>query len=485
MLEKLKELTKDTALYGISTIVGRFLGFVLVPFYTNVFLPEEFGIQSYLYAFLAFANIVYIYGMDAAFMKYSTVEGNDKKEVFSTGMLFIFLTTIVFTGILFTSFDWITTQAKLNEFSYLFYYVIGILFLDVLTLIPFSELRLERKAGKFATIKIGNIVINVALNFILILGFNYGIEAIFISNLIASAFSFLVLIPDIISNITFKINSKYLKKMIYFGLTYLPASIAAMIVQMVDVPIMRELTDDATLGIYRANYKLGIFMMLFVAMFHYAWQPFFLTNAKEKNAKEIFAKVLTLFLIVASTIWVIIAVFIDDFASFQFLPGKSLIGENYLEGTFIVPIILLAYIFHGMYINFIAGIYIEEKTQYLPIITGAGALLNVVSNFILVPTLGIVGGALSTLFSYMLMAALIYLFSQKVYRVNYETGTVIKILSILAIITVGYYYSYYTDNLNYVVKLSLFFFFFISMFIFNILKVSQLKTTINSLLKKK
>ncbi|MCB0730851.1 MAG: oligosaccharide flippase family protein, partial [Ignavibacteriae bacterium] len=291
MIEKIKELTKDTALYGISTIIGRFLGFILVPFYTNVFSTDEFGIQSYIYAFLAFANIVYIYGMDAAFMKYATVIEKDKKKVFSTGYIFVTITTLIFSIILVFAHSWLAKEADLTNYSQILVYVIGILFLDTATLIPFSELRLERKAARFATIKILNILINVSLNFILILGYGYGIEAIFISNLVASAFSFVVLIPTIIENIEWTIDKPYLKKMLFFGLTYLPASVASMIVQVVDVPIIRELTDESTLGIYRANYKLGIFMMLFVSMFHYAWQPFFLTNAKEENAKKIFSKV--------------------------------------------------------------------------------------------------------------------------------------------------------------------------------------------------
>lgn len=145
----------------------------------------------------------------------------------------------------------------------------------------------------------------------------------------------------------------------------MPASVASMIVQVIDVPIIRELTNESTLGIYRANYKLGIFMMLFVSMFHYAWQPFFLTNAKEENAK-IFSKVLSLFLIFTSFMWIVLSLFIDDIASFQFYHGRSLIGKEYLSGIYIVPIILLAYIFHGLYINFIAGIYLEEKQNIFP-----------------------------------------------------------------------------------------------------------------------
>ena len=290
MFDKLKELSKDTAIYGVSTMIGRFLGFLLVPFYTNVFTTEQYGIFTYIYTILAFLNIVYIYGMDASFLKYSSLaEEQKKKDVFSTPFLFVLVTSVSFS---FLFFSLRTEAAELLDipmkYGSLLNYVILILFLDSVALIPFSNLRLRRKAKKFALIKIINIVINIVLNLYLILVLGMGIEAVFISNLAASLFSLAALLPDIIGLLNYRIDKETLKTMLKFGLPYLPANIASMMVQMIDVPILRELTNDSTVGIYRANYKLGIFMMLFVSMFQYAWQPFFLNNAKEKNAKEIF-----------------------------------------------------------------------------------------------------------------------------------------------------------------------------------------------------
>ncbi|MCB9247198.1 MAG: polysaccharide biosynthesis C-terminal domain-containing protein [Ignavibacteriales bacterium] len=345
-------------------------------------------------------------------------------------------------------------------------------------------MRLKRKASKFALIKIINILINVGLNFTLILKYKFGIEAIFISNLAASAFSFVVLIPTIISNLDFSIDKSYLKKMLFFGITYLPASVASMIVQVVDVPIIRGLTDESTLGIYRANYKLGIFMMLFVSMFHYAWQPFFLTNAKAENAKKIFSKVLSLFLIFASFMWVVLSLFIEDIARFQFLPGRSLIGKDYLVGIHIVPIILLAYIFHGLYINFIAGIYLEEKTKYLPVITGVGALLNIVSNFILVPQIGILGGAISTLLSYIVMAIGIFIVSQRFYKIDYEFDLILKVMFVIVLISTIFYYFTFTSGLTFSIKLILLAIFVILFFVLKIIKPNDIKASIRMLMRK-
>jgi O-antigen/teichoic acid export membrane protein len=257
-----------------------------------------------------------------------------------------------------------------------------------------------------------------------------------------------------------------------------------MIVQVIDVPIIRELTDEATLGIYRANYKLGVFMMLFVSMFHYAWQPFFLTNAKEENAKKIFSKVLSLFLIFTSFIWVVLSLFIEDLARIELLHGKTLIGTQYLVGIYIVPIILLAYLFHGLYINFIAGIYLEEKTKYLPIITGIGALINIVSNFILVPQIGILGGAISTLLSYIAMSIGIFFVSQKFYKIDYEYGLILKVFIVITIVSIIFYYFSFTDSLTISIKFIILGIFITLFLILKIIKPSDIKSSINILLRK-
>ncbi len=482
MLNKLKELSKDTAVYGISTIVGRFLGFLLVPFYTNVFTREEFGIFTLIYAYLAFLNIVYIYGMDAAYMKYTSLaEGEEKKKTFSTPYIFVTLTSILLSAIFYLfKEDFGAAIALSSEYFGLLIYVILILFFDTLALIPFNALRLERKTKKFALIKLTNIVINLSLNLILILKYDYGIEAIFISNLAASIFSFVVLIPDLIKRFRFKIDKPILVKMLKFGIPYLPAALASTVVQIIDVPIVERLTDTETLGLYRANYKLGIFMMLFVQMFNFAWQPFFLENVKEKNAKEIFSKILTLFLITGSIIWITLSLFVEDIATIEIMNGRTLLGKEFLEGLYIVPIILLAYLFNGLYVNFTAGIYIEEKTKYFVLVTGAGAIVNVIVNLILIPQLGIMGAALATLASYVVMAVGLFIVSQKFYKIDYEYLKIIKIFFIIFAAGILYFYLYYIGALNIGIKFLIFFGFILSLFVLRIVNKDEIVRTLKS-----
>ena len=475
MKDKIKELSKDTILYGISTIVGRFLTFILVPFYTNVFTTTENGIFNNVYAYIAFFNVVYIYGMDAAFMKFSsTAEENKKKDVFSTPYIFVFGTTLVFSVILLIlKNNFLSLMDVGHGYTNLHYYLILILLFDTLALVPFANLRLKRRVIKFTSIKLINIAVNLSLNLILVLKYHFGIEAVFIANLSASVFSFIALTPDIFKNLNFHIDKEILKKMIRFGLPYLPASISSMIVQVIDRPLVQAMTDTSTLGIYSSNYKLGIFMMLFVTMFNYAWQPFFLNNAKEENAKEVFSKILTLFLLVASVIWILLALFVDDFARWEFLPGKSIIGKEFLSGLVIVPIILLGYLFNGLYFNFQAGLYIEDKTKYFPLVTGLGALVNVGVNLLLIPIWGIMGAALATLAAYMVMAGGLFYFSQKVYEIKYEYTRIAKILLLLFVTGGIYYYLLYNVGLNISIKFLMLAGFIASVFILRIISLSE------------
>lgn len=487
MLKKIKQLTKETAVYGISTIVGRFINFLLVPLYTNVFVNSDFGQYTLIYAYLSFFNVVFIYGMDAAFLKYSSIaEKEKKKNVFSSAFNFVFLTTTILCLLFFIFKYDLQSAAKIPfELSDIINYVILILFFDTITLIPFANLRLENKASKFAFIKLGNILINLGLNIVLILRLKMGIESIFISNFVASVFSFVMLIPEIIKRFEFSVSKESLKSMLKFALPYLPGSLAAMMVQIIDVPIVRALTNESTLGTYRANYKLGILMMLFVSMFNYAWQPFFLNNAKEQNAKELFAKVLTLFMIVCSLIWVVLSFFIDDFASFKIYHNKSIIGQGYLSGVYIVPIILLAYLFYGMYVNFTAGIYIKEKTKYFPIVTGAGAAINVIANFLMIPHLGILGAALATLASYVVMSVGLFFYSQKHYKINYEYQKVFSILFLLILSTAIYYYLYFSGNLTLHWKIIVVTGFILLFFALRIINTNEVKRTFTFLIRRK
>jgi len=484
MKEKIKELTRDTAIYGISTMIGRFLNFLLVPFYTNIFIPDEYGVVNILYAYIAIFNIIFIYGMDAAFLKYAAFKDiGDEKENFSTPYLSIFTTSVLFVLLIFLFKNPIAVFLDVSAYKeHLIILSALILFFDANVVIPFLKLRLERKAKLFSILKVANITINIILNVILIVKLKWGIEAIFISNLAASVLTLLFISPTITKYLKFSFHKALFKRLLKFGLPYLPAGIAVMLIQVIDVPILQKLTNLTTVGIYKANYKLGIFMMLFVNMFQYAWQPFFLKNAKEENAKELFSKVLTYFTIVGSTMLVLLSLFISDIIKINFW-GFSIIGSDYWSGVYIVPVILLAYLFNGLYVVFSAGIYIEEKSIYAAIIAGLGAFINVAANYILIPYLNIMGAALATLASYVLMAAGYYIITQKFYKIHYEYFKLSKIAMAVFFISTVYYLLMSGGLLNIYFKLILAMT-FISYILLNVFEKNELDFLKTKLLRK-
>jgi O-antigen/teichoic acid export membrane protein len=454
MIEKLKELSKDTAIYGVSTMVGRFLNFLLVPFYTHVFSDFNYGIVSNLYIFIAIFNVIFIYGMDAAYLKFAAIPSEkEDKDHFSTpyisvlvaGIILVLLITTL-KKVIFVTFDIPFDHLKL------IYLVVPILFIDSINVIPFIKLRIERQAKKFATFKLLNIVVNVILNLYLILQLKWGIEAVFISNIAASAFTFLLLFPTVLKYLKIKLRTDLLVKYLKFGLPYLPAGLASMFIQGIDRPILGHLTDLGTVGVYSANYKLGIFMMLFVSMFQYAWQPFFLQNAEEKNAKELFSKVLTYFTIAAAFILIIVSLFISDIVKIK-LFGHTIIQMGYWGGLNIVPVILFGYLFNGLYVIFTAGIFIKEKSIYVPFITGLGAIVNIGVNFALIPSLGMMGAAIATLAAYLAMAASLYIVTQRIYKIHYEYKKMAKVFSFIILIGILYYSFLYSGHLIFIYKI--------------------------------
>lgn len=481
MIDKLKSLSKDTLIYGTNTIIGRFLNFLFVPLYTNIFAPGEYGIVANIYAYIAILNVFFTIGLESGYFKFaSTLEVGDPKENFTTPFLGIFINSAILALLLSVFSNNLTDIFQINqEKAYLLKYTAAILFFDAVSIVPFAYLRLKHKPLKFSVLKVINISINVGLNFILILGFKWGIESVFISNLVASAATFLMLIPIIVKELKITFNKRLISELMRFSLPYIPAGITSNIVQVINRPMLYALTKDSTsVGVFQANYRMGIFMMLFVSMFEFAWRPFFLQTVQEDpvNAKKIFSKVLTVFLIAASMIFLVLSFFINDIAQIKLTGRGYLIGKAYWSGLNIVPVILFSYLIYGIYINMMAGIYIEKKTKYLPLITGIAAVINVGLNIVLIPPFGLMGAAVVTLISYFAMLAGIFIVTNKYYPVKYEYK---KISMIFISLFVSYVVFLIIQNLqvlnHWYIKLIIIILFVVSIFAMKIINFQSLK----------
>ncbi len=440
MLDRIRRLGTETAIYGTSTILGRFLNFLLVPFYTNVLPPGEYGIVAYVFSIIAFINVLYSYGMESAYFKYSsTLEIGTARENFSTPFLSLFGSSAAFSLILIVLSGPVGNWLSIPEqFSPVVLLSAAILALDALVIIPFASLRMEHRAGFFATVKFLNIVINVGMNLLMLLVFRAGVTGVFISSLVASAATLLMLIPTILRHLTFRFSTGLWKSLLRFGLPYVPSGLSAMAMQVIDRPILRALTDDATVGIYQANYRLGIFMMLVVSMVDYAWRPFFFSTAREKDAPALFARVLTYLMLGMAAAGIVLTLFIDNLAMMKIM-GRHLIGPGYWGGLGIVPVVLFGYVFLGAATILGAGIYIEKKTQYLPLVTFAGAAVNIAANFMLIPVSGMFGAAWATFLAYLTQAVVTLVVARKIYPVPYEWGRIARIAGATAVVLILYY----------------------------------------------
>ena len=434
MIEKILRLGKEAAIYGLSSVLGRFLNFLLVPLYTNYLLKAEYGVIATLYSYVGFAAIIYGFGLDAAYMRYvSSMEIGDRKQNFSTPFVSHIATSLCLSLPLLVLADPLALAIGLEPGqSILVQYAAGILLFDTLAIIPFASLRMSNRAMTFATIKIFHILLTIALNLVLLLGLGMKAEGVLLANLGASAVAFVVLLRVVVPAFTLRFSVPLYRELLKFGLPYIPAGLAGIALQVIDRPILKALTDDATVGVYQANYRLGIFMMLVVGMFDYAWRPFFLAHANDPDAKSLFSRVFTYFCTLALGLFLLVSFFVDDLVRIQ-LFGRYFIHPDYWVGLSIVPWVLLAYIFNGAYLNFVIGVYLQKRTKFIPYVTGAGALVNIGVNLLLIPTLGMMGAAYATLAAYMVIAVGIYFASQRFYPIAYEWGKVVR----LAIVSAG------------------------------------------------
>jgi O-antigen/teichoic acid export membrane protein len=438
MLEKIKRLGTETAIYGVSTVLGRFLTFLLTPLYANVLPPADLGIVATVYAYIAVLNVIYHYGMDSAYMKYvSTLELAGRKETFTVPFLSVLITSVLLSSFIFYgrgelshAMGFGTDAVSIAGYSAL------ILFFDAVALIPFAALRMQRRAWLFSSIKLAGIISNVALAFLFLVKYNMGMEGVFVAGAISSALTALLLVPTVVGNMTPGWPRGVLKGLLTFGIPTLPAGLASIALQVIDRPILEALTDKTAVGIYQANYRLGIFMMLIVSMFEFAWRPFFFIHAQDPDGKPLFARVFTYLVLIMTMVFLLLSFFLADIVTAPVFFGYAILPAPYQSGLPIVPLVLLAYMFLGASTVFSAGLFIEKKTTRLPIVTLAGAGVNIVVNFALIPAMGIHGAALATLVSYAVMAVAMYSYGQKAYRVPYESARVGKIIAVAALVLV-------------------------------------------------
>jgi O-antigen/teichoic acid export membrane protein len=436
----LKKLLSQTAIYGLSSIFGRFLNYLLVPLYTYYFTASEYGVVSEFYAYSGFLSVFLLLGFETGYFRFRS----DNQKAYSTALSFILVLNLSVFVLLTTLNSTISSALNYAQHSEYILYFALILTFDAIAALPFAKLRAENRALRFASIKIFEILLTVALSLFFIvlcpklqtqnlswLHFVYspeiGVGYIFLVNLIASGSKFLFLMPQL-KGLNTGFDLQLFKKMARYSLPIVVIGFAGIINEMLDRALLKYLlpydtaTNLAQLGIYSACYKLSILMTLFIQAFRYAAEPFFFSYSKNSDAKLIYARVLHYFTIFCVFIFLLVTLYLDFF--------KYFIGEEFRAGLHVVPILLLANLFLGIYVNLSIWYKLSDKTLMGAGVSLLGASLTVLLNFLWIPKFGFTGSAYATLACYMTMAILSYFLGQKFYRVDYDVKSVFGYLNL-------------------------------------------------------
>lgn len=444
-MNPLKKLVSQTAIYGLPTIVGRLLNYFLTPLYTYLFSPAEFGDVTSAYAYVSFLLVFLTYGMETALFRFSQTEV-EKEKVYSTALTSLFLSSAVFILITCVSAASIAETLKFSghpEYIVWFAFILGC---DAFAAIPFAKLRELGKAKRFAIVKSLNISINIGLNLFflafcknvydspesvfkpfveLIYSPSIGIGYIFISNLFASIITLFLLSPEIIS-VRWRIEPELWKRMMRYALPLLIAGLAGMTNETLDrvlIPyLLPEEIAKSQNGIYGACYKIAILMTIFIQAFRFAAEPFFFKYSKEKDAKKMYADIMKYFVIICSVL------FLGTMMNIQWI--QYFVGEQYRVGMDVVPILLLANLFLGIFINQSIWYKLTGQTSYGAILTILGATITILFNILWIPKIGYMGAAWATFICYASMMIVSYFWGNKHYPVNYDLKRILGYLGL-------------------------------------------------------
>jgi O-antigen/teichoic acid export membrane protein len=435
----LKKLASDTAVYGISNILSRLLNYiVMTPFLTRVFAPAEFGAVTDIFVYAAFLTIAFTYRMDTAFFRFGR-KPEDRAAAFGTAWKALALSTVVLVAAMLLGAKPLAALMQYPQNTEYVWWLALIVGFDALSSVPFARLRLENKAKRFAAIKLTNVVVNSGLVVLLLyvlpqytaenplfawlIAPENHVSCVFIANLAASGITLLLLSPAMRSLPTDSSPTETTalrKAMLAYAMPLLVVSIAGMINEVMDRSLLKIFLSGtmperlAQIGVYSACYKLPTLMSIFTTAFNYAAEPLFFSNADRADAKQLYAKTAHIFCIVACLGCLGILLYIDVL--------QLLLGKDFRAGLHVVPILLLANLFFGLYNNFSIWYKLSDKTIVGTYIALGGAAITLLVNIIFIPHFGYMASAWATLLCYFFICTATYLLGQRYFEVPYPLG---------------------------------------------------------------
>lgn len=432
-MKEVRKLAGQTLIYGLGTIIPRFLHYaVLTPFYTRIFLDRsDYGIITELYAWMVLLLVILIYGMETGFFRYSQNK-EEYEKVYSTALISLLITSALFVVLVNVFIKPVSALMNYSENHDYIRMFAGIVAIDAFTAVPFARLRKENKPVVFSILKLANVVITISLVFFLLkiapgiwersTGWfrslynpEYKVGYVFVANLISSGATLIMLLPFIV-RIRFIFDSAIWYRMISYSFPLMLAGFSGSINDALDKVILRRLLGDAEglakVGEYGAGYKIGVLMALFIQMFRFAAEPFFFEKAKQSDAKETYSFVMKYFIISMLIVYIGINLYISGI--------QYIVGANYRDAIIVVPLISMAYLFYGIYINHSIWYKLNDLTIYAVYITLIGALITVMINILFVPAYGYMASAWAHIASYGTMIIVSFVFAQKHFKVNYN-----------------------------------------------------------------
>lgn len=466
-MSTIKKFAGQTAIYGISTIASRILNFFLTPIYTKVYPVKVYGIFTEMYSYASILNAVLSFGMETTFFRYLNKKEGQKEVVYSNTFMMVAFTSAVFLFSVFLFVDpiaaWLksTTTTPLADYILYVKFFSLILVVDALSVVPFARLRADGRPGRYSILKIINILTFISLNLFFIFVIPYIIKNqffgasyfaswyqeewigyVFISNLIASVVTFVMLIPELLK-LQFKPDKKLMAEMVLYSLPIFVANLSFIVNENLDKIFLGRLLpasiSQTQVGIYGACCKLAIFLSIFINAFRLGAEPFFFSHAKNANARQTYATIMNYFVMAITLIFVGIVANIEILKHF-------IRNEAYWEGLDVVPVLLFGYVSLGIYMNLSIWYKLSDQTKYGLYISGVGAVLTIVLNIIFIPYFGYMASAWVSLTAYTSMMVLSYILGQKNYAIPYLLKQNIFYL-LLSIVVVWLSFVYFKRDL--------------------------------------
>lgn len=441
----IKQLGKETAVYGLSTIIARFLSFLLTPFYAQVFSPAEFGLVSVFFSMIAVASVVYPLSLHSGYLRFaSDADEQSRPSLFSKLFFLIAFISVLFSFLFMEGKSILISWFQLpNAVEPIFFWMILILTFDALASLPFIHLRLIRNSLHFSMLKLLNVALTILFTWIFLIVYPMGMVGVFIANAISSGVICLILfiMSAHLLTVKFSASTDKLSNIFAYSFPLIPTAFGTMVNEIADRLFIQRLsqeqiekiypiagyTAETLTGLYSFSHKMGIVMLLVVSMFAMAWSPFYLAEYKKEKAPALFSTVFRLYLLGLLSVGLFAIYFVDWFGTLSFF-GIQLIPTAYQPGLIILPLIVLAYIFNGIHVFFAIGPQITKRTKEIVWMVMAGVFVTIFGNLLLLPLFGIVGSATTTLLCYATIGGLMMWRSQVLYPIPIEKTLIYKLI---------------------------------------------------------